>query len=61
VWRYKIFRLGYVEEHALFADAIKREKSLKRWRRTWKDDLIEVDNPEWHDLFDRLCRDEMLR
>ncbi len=30
--------------------AILREKQIKRWRRDWKRNLIERDNPEWHDL-----------
>ena len=32
-------------------DAIKREKQLKKWNRTWKIELIEKDNSTWHDLF----------
>ena len=31
--------------------AIQREKSLKRWPRAWKINLIERDNPTWSDLF----------
>jgi hypothetical protein len=27
-----------------------RQKQLKRWRRDWKRNLIERDNPEWNDL-----------
>jgi putative endonuclease len=37
----------------LFEDmvsAISREKQLKRWRREWKLNLIEQDNPGWVDL-----------
>jgi len=30
--------------------AIAREKQLKNWRRDWKTNLIEQDNPDWHDL-----------
>jgi putative endonuclease len=30
--------------------AILREKQLKRWRRQWKINLIESDNPQWVDL-----------
>jgi putative endonuclease len=30
--------------------AIAREKQLKRWRREWKLNLIEQDNPDWVDL-----------
>ncbi|KKC26596.1 GIY-YIG nuclease family protein [Sphingomonas sp. SRS2] len=37
----------------LFGDmtgAITREKQLKNWRRAWKLNLIEQDNPHWEDL-----------
>jgi putative endonuclease len=30
--------------------AIEREKQLKRWRREWKLNLIEQDNPAWDDF-----------
>jgi putative endonuclease len=35
-------------------EAITREKQLKRWKRDWKIELIERDNPEWRDLSDLL-------
>jgi putative endonuclease len=31
-------------------DAIAREKQLKGWRRSKKDQLVEHDNPNWKDL-----------
>ena len=30
--------------------AILREKQVKSWRRRWKLELIEADNPTWRDL-----------
>ena len=27
---------------------------MKKWKRAWKVELIERDNPQWLDLFDRL-------
>jgi len=27
------------------------EKQIKEWRRAWKIQLIESDNPQWADLF----------
>jgi hypothetical protein len=36
------------------ADAILREKRIKKWRRAWKLELIESDNPQWRDLYDEL-------
>jgi len=49
--QYGAARLVWYEEHDDIADAIQREKSLKRWRRQWKIDLIESINPEWYDLY----------
>ncbi|MGJ3647356.1 hypothetical protein ACLB0R_02635 [Sphingomonas sp. GlSt437] len=33
--------------------AIAREKLVKKWRRAWKFALIEADNPDWEDLWER--------
>lgn len=52
--RYHIHVLVYYEYHATGADALKREMKLKRWKRSWKIDLIEKINPEWKDLFDTI-------
>ena len=50
VKKYGIHRLVYVESYAQVEEAIAREKQLKRWKRDWKIELIERDNPEWRDL-----------
>ena len=50
--RYAIKTLVYYEMHIDMASAIRREKRLKRWNRTWKYRLIEQMNPEWVNLFD---------
>lgn len=34
--------------------ARQRELQMKKWKRAWKAELIERDNPQWLDLFDRL-------
>jgi len=44
---YKVTRLVYVEQ---YASARAREHVLKRWRREWKFELIEAQNPECNDL-----------
>lgn len=49
--RYGIHRLVHAEYHETMPDAILREKQIKKWRRAWKLDLIEQNNPEWRDLF----------
>ena len=45
-------RLVYVEHHDDIGSAIAREKLVKKWRREWKFALIEVDNPDWRDLWE---------
>ena len=52
--KYGVDRLVYVEHHETIDAAISREKAIKKWRREWKIALIEKDNPDWKDLFDRL-------
>jgi putative endonuclease len=49
--RYSVKRLVWFETHDGIVDAIQREKSLKKWKRQWKIDLIEASNPDWHDLY----------
>jgi putative endonuclease len=43
--------LVWYETFDLMTEAIRREKSLKKWKRDWKINLIERDNPKWPDLF----------
>lgn len=50
--KYNCNKLVWFEEHLSSDDALKREKLLKRWRREWKDQLIEKNNPGWADLAD---------
>ncbi len=52
--RYGVDRLVWFEEHPRIADAIVREKQLKKWRRAWKLELIEASNPGWQDLYERV-------
>jgi putative endonuclease len=47
---YNCTRLVYWESFDDVANAIDREKQLKRWRRQKKEWLIERKNPEWKDL-----------
>lgn len=48
--KYKVHRLVYYETFDQVANAISREKQLKRWRREKKIALIETTNPRWRDL-----------
>jgi putative endonuclease len=52
VRKHRVFALVYVESYENAEDAIRREKQLKKWKREWKIQLIEKDNPEWRDLSD---------
>jgi putative endonuclease len=52
--KYGVHRLVYYEVHDRIGDAIRREKAMKKWRRQWKIELIEVNNPEWDDLYPAL-------
>jgi len=49
--KHRVHRLVYYEMHPTMADAIVREKQLKKWNRLWKVRLIEEINSEWEDLF----------
>jgi putative endonuclease len=48
--RYDLDRLVYVETSSGIAEAIAREKQLKRWSRAEKVRLIEMQNPKRDDL-----------
>ena len=47
---YKVTTLVHIELFAEPAQAIAREKQLKKWNRDWKIKLIEQENPDWQDL-----------
>jgi len=53
--QYGVDKLVYFEEYASILEARARERSLKRWLRVWKLELIETMNPEWRDLTDELA------
>jgi len=48
--RYGVYRLVRFEMFGDMEHAILREKQLKRWHRQWKVNLVQSDNPDWHDL-----------
>ena len=47
---YGLDKLVYFEIFQYINDAIKREKNMKKWKRQWKINLIEENNPNWNDL-----------
>jgi putative endonuclease len=48
--RYGVNIPVYYEWFTNIEEAIKREKQLKKWNRSWKLNLIEKRNPQWIDL-----------
>ena len=50
--RYHVHSLVWHESHDTMECAIACEKALKEWKRRWKLELIEKDNPEWRDLYE---------
>lgn len=48
--KYNLTRLVYYEVANDIESAIKREKQLKNWHRSWKINLINQFNPGWKDL-----------
>ena len=49
--KYGVHRLVYYELHSDMVSAITREKQMKKWKRAWKLELIERQNPDWNDLW----------
>ena len=54
--KYQVKNLVYFEVHSDINEAIAQEKRMKRWRRSWKLQLIEARNPQWLDLWPELAR-----
>ena len=52
--RYGVKMLVFYDAFGDIEAAIQRESSLKRYRRQWKINLIERENPHWTDLYPAL-------
>ncbi len=52
--KYNLNNLAWFEMHPNIVLAIQREKSLKRYPREWKLNLIEAFNPSWTDLGNKI-------
>lgn len=52
--KHKVHLLVYFEQFEDIEYAIRREKQIKHWRRDWKLETIEENNPKWEDLYDGL-------
>jgi len=53
--KYNIMRLVWFQIYHDPISAISREKELKKWKRSWKVQLIEARNPRWNDLYESIC------
>lgn len=53
--KYNVTRLVWFEIYDDALAAISREKELKKWKRSWKVQLIETQNPNWDDLYESIC------
>jgi len=52
--KYDVDRLVWYEPHDIFEAALRRERQLKEWKRAWKIQLLEAENPQWIDLYPTL-------
>ena len=59
--RYGVKRLVWFEVHETMESAIRREKSIKRWHRQWKVQLVEAENPTWRDLAEEFGFDPLVK
>jgi putative endonuclease len=50
--RYQVHDLVWYEQHETAESAISREKRIKKWKRSWKIELIQAMNPDWRDLYE---------
>ncbi len=47
---YAVTRLVYYEVFEDIVNCKQRERNMKKWKRVWKVQAIEKENPEWDDL-----------
>jgi len=52
--KYNCTKLIWYEVHTDINYAIKKEKQLKRWKRSYKFSLITKMNPNWVDLYESI-------
>ncbi len=53
---YGVDRLVWFENYETLEAAMQRERRIKSWKRSWKIELIEKDNPHWIDLYPSIAR-----
>jgi putative endonuclease len=50
--KYSCNKLVWYEETENVDSAIFKEKQIKKWKREFKNNIINVMNPEWEDLYE---------
>ena len=50
--KYNCNKLIYFEEFSSMEEAKHREKQIKRYKRAWKENLINEMNPNWNNLYE---------
>ena len=53
--QYGVKMLVWYEQHDTREAALRRERQIKKWNRSWKLQLIERINPTWRDLYDEIA------
>lgn len=54
--KYKCHKLVWYMETDDVKSAIIQEKRIKKWKREYKENVINEINPEWKDLYDELIQ-----
>ena len=52
--RYNVDKLVYFEHFGRIEEAIDRERQIKSWKRSKKEQLINSFNPHWRDLYNEI-------
>jgi putative endonuclease len=52
--KYFVKKLVFFEVHNDVEEAILKEKRIKKWNREWKVNLIEKNNPNWEDMYEKI-------
>lgn len=53
--KYQCHKLVYYESGEDYDSVLAREKQIKKWNRTKKEDLIKTINPGWVDLYPKIA------
>ena len=48
--KYRASKLIYYEQYENVEDAKRRERTIKKWKREWKENLINKANPQWDEM-----------